>query len=121
NAAGQIAPSDPSVNIGPLVLQMVYDGLGRLVEVRRPASQPVAPPRPLFTVERYFYDGVRRIQQIAGDEVLAVGAPPYVPEAAWRTTREFIYGPEYVDEFVAQVAFDSVGNQQFMYMLQDAN
>src|SRR5207244_2699133 len=89
---------------------------------------------PIQTKE-FFYDGVRRIQEVItrhlnavpveNDELVAVTddgdpgqpAPPPPQQTGTWTDREYIYGPDYVDEFVCQI--DRYGAA--IYMLQDAN
>ena len=56
----------------------------------------------------YFYDGVRRVQEVIEDATLT-------------TQAEFVYGPDYVDEFVVQTRNDGQGGQQAFFVLQDAN
>ncbi|NLX22277.1 MAG: hypothetical protein GXY55_11510, partial [Phycisphaerae bacterium] len=34
---------------------------------------------------------------------------------------EYVYGPDYVDEFIVQTYNDGLGNQQPLFMLQDGN
>jgi len=83
--------SDSVDKIGDLVASYVYDGLGRLIQKENNAE----------ITENYYYDGVRRIQEVIDDEV----------------DREYIYGPDYVDEFIVQIDSDD----KAFYMLQDAN
>ena len=82
-----------------MVVQFVYDGLGRLIRTVRPQSG--ADDR----IEDHYYDGVRRIQTD-----VTVGETT-------DTDRQYVYSPDYVDEFVAQI--DSAG--AVFYMLQDGN
>ncbi|MBN1491739.1 MAG: hypothetical protein JXA69_17635 [Phycisphaerae bacterium] len=91
NANGEITGGTP----GDVVVQFVYDGLGRLIRTVRPDR-----------TEDHYYDGVRRIQT---DVTPAVGDPA--------TDRQYVYSPDYVDEFVAQI--DSAG--AVFFMLQDGN
>ena len=68
-----------------------YDGLGRLISITRPTAAGGTPPT---QTTHLFYDGVRRIQ-----EVVTTSAEPETETLE----REYIYGPDYVDEFIAQV------------------
>jgi RHS repeat-associated protein len=98
-----------------------YDGLGRLIRVEKPLAGSV-PPEPVCQSEDYYYDGVRRIQEVVTQPDVQGQDPPQV----W-TEREFIYGPDYVDEFVAQIddpaetGAPPYGAPQVMFILQDAN
>jgi hypothetical protein len=69
-----------------------------------------SPPNPSYTKEHYYYDGVRRIQTVVPTRTLNQ-----------RVQAEYVYGRGYVDEFVLQTHPDGDGNQQPVYMLQDAN
>ncbi|MFN0011305.1 MAG: hypothetical protein ACKVS8_06640 [Phycisphaerales bacterium] len=96
----------PTIVIGDLVKQFVYDGLGRMVETRTPiqsaatgGAQAAAPgadgsATPLLA-ERFYYDGVRRIQETS--EVRGTLNPSdgtrAVVEASRRFEREYIWGP----------------------------
>ncbi|MBN1491741.1 MAG: hypothetical protein JXA69_17645, partial [Phycisphaerae bacterium] len=90
NANGEITGGSP----GDVVVQFVYDGLGRLTRTVRPDR-----------TEDHYYDGVRRIHT---DVTI---------DTTTTTDRQYVYGPDYVDEFVAQI--DSAG--AVFYMLQDGN
>jgi RHS repeat-associated protein len=96
---------------GALVVRYVYDGLGRLIRKEGP-TQPLNPASPMRT-EDYYYDGVRRIQE---------DVTPPAPATAW-TDRQYVYGPDYVDEFVAQIDKGDTQHPtgRLFYMLQDAN
>ena len=43
-----------------------YDGLGRLIKAQRPWSQP-SPTETRVRTEHFYYDGVRRIQEVFTD------------------------------------------------------
>ncbi|MBN1490489.1 MAG: RHS repeat protein, partial [Phycisphaerae bacterium] len=90
NANGEVTAGMP----GDMVVQFVYDGLGRLIRSVRPDR-----------TEDHYYDGVRRIHT---DVTI---------HTTTTTDRQYVYGPDYVDEFVAQI--DDAG--AVFYMLQDAN
>ncbi len=103
NAHGEIPPTyvddgsgRPIKNavIGPVIAHYHYDGLGRLIR------DDVDPDRPID----YYYDGVRRIQEVKIEN----GRP---------RAREYIYGPDYVDELVCRIDEDNAVH----YFAQDAN
>ena len=98
DANGKLA-GDPMPGPGDKVVAFVYDGLGRLIQQSRVVSEPAV------DVEDYYYDGVRRVQEIL------------TPNAGSVEMREYLYGPGYVDELLCQV--DESGNRIF-YLL-DAN
>ncbi|HOW71179.1 MAG TPA: hypothetical protein PKY77_11305 [Phycisphaerae bacterium] len=107
NAAGQIAPVQGHA-IGSVVAWNTYDALGRLVAAGEQTTDG------LKTVH-YYYDGVRRIQEVVD---------PSSPTGTGTTRGEYVYGPDYVDEFVLQSYSLGSGQgdrQAKMYMLQDAN
>jgi RHS repeat-associated protein len=79
-----------SSDLGDLIISYVYDGNGRLITKETELSN-----------EDYYYDGVRRIQEVIDDSIES----------------EYIYGPSYIDEFIGQI--DS--NDNLFYMLQDVN
>jgi len=89
--------------LGGLVARYTYDGLGRLIRKEAPDGRR----------EDYYYDGVRRLQE---------DVTPPAPATAW-TERQYVYGPEYVDEFVAQIDKGDAEHPagHVFYMLQDAN
>jgi hypothetical protein len=101
---------------GALVAQFSYDGLGRLTRKLSPF-----PSTSDYRTEHYYYDGVRRIQEVWSDPISAYS--PFSSEdedGATPTTwaeREYVYTPNYVDEFICQ--FD--GWDRLAYVLQDAN
>ncbi|MFQ5807773.1 MAG: hypothetical protein ACE5I3_15105, partial [Phycisphaerae bacterium] len=117
---GQLDP-EPGHEPGELVARFAYDGLGRLIH-----KQGTLDSGQLLK-EDYYYDGVRRIQA-AIQRPPAAPPPPPPPESmfemmgffggVWgRTEREYVYGPEYVDEFA--FVLDEAGDA--FYVLQDAN
>jgi hypothetical protein len=76
-AVGDAVPGTMQL-AGPLVKHFTYDGLGRLVRVLSPYPEPGATPPEGWTVapvrsERLYYDGVRRIQEVYTDPLLALG------------------------------------------------
>jgi len=108
--AGRIAPNsanNPVHAIGTLVAQYAYDALGRLIV----AYEATDLGTPAYQTVRFYYDGVRRIQEV----VQGQGEDPDVTRA------EYVYGPDYVDEFIVQTYNDGLGNQQPLFMLQDGN
>jgi len=49
----------------------VYDGLGRLIKTQSPFPEPGSIEFPgLLRSERFYYDGIRRIQELVTDPVL---------------------------------------------------
>jgi YD repeat-containing protein len=118
NTAGQIAPTPSTDALGAVKYRFYYDGLGRLM-----ATEYFTPdPTPSTRTEDYYYDGVRRIQETThlGPRTQQVASTDIT------TTREYVYGPNYVDEFVAQIAHPAAtgtgsAGPQLLYMLQDAN
>ena len=104
-----------SDRLGALVVRYTYDGLGRLIRAERP-DNPADPAAPVLRFNDY-YDGVRRLQ-----EDLTISYPDGYPPEAW-TERQYVYGPEYVDEFVAQIDKGDAEHPDghVFYTLQDAN
>ena len=97
------------------VARYAYDGLGRVIFKEWVSDNDA---RQLH----YYYDGVRRVQENVGTYV-----EDYDPFGeVWYGTfefepdREYVYGPDYVDEFVAQVA-PGAGGDIALYVVQDAN
>jgi hypothetical protein len=83
---GGTANDPPPIDIGVLVKHFTYDGLGRLIRTQSPLPEPGASMRTLRS-EHFYYDGVRRIQEVVVDpirdrtidpeeEPLPAGAPP---------------------------------------------
>ncbi|MCC7390710.1 MAG: hypothetical protein IT431_18335 [Phycisphaerales bacterium] len=56
------------VVMGQLAKHFMYDGLGRLVRTQAPA-----PSESLLRTERFYYDGLRRIQELVTDPVTPLG------------------------------------------------
>ena len=81
-----------------MLAEFTYDGLGRLIQTTRHDRQENS------ETEAYYYDGVRRIQEIIN--------PDTTP-----SVREYVYGPDYVDEPICQI--DETGD--LYYILLDAN
>ncbi len=106
DSSGRIATS---ASPGVIKAEFFYDGLGRRF-FKRYRAEPGQLDEP---VEHYYYDGVRRIQEI---EIVPAAVPPAEPTAGYTLERDYIYGPDYVDEFVAHV--DTQGYPH--YVLQDA-
>ncbi|HOW73396.1 MAG TPA: thrombospondin type 3 repeat-containing protein [Phycisphaerae bacterium] len=114
--AGQLAPIQ-SRAIGALVGCYVYDAVGRLITASELTTSG------LKAVD-YYYDGIRRIQEIVDDG-------DQDPNTTDTTRAEYVYGPEYVDEFVLQSCPNGQAGsitqgipndgQRRLYMLQDAN
>jgi RHS repeat-associated protein len=110
---GRLAADSDS--LGPLVVRYTYDGLGRLIGAERP-DNPADPTASVLRFD-YYYDGVRRLQ-----EDLTVSYADGYPPDVW-TERQYVYGPDYVDEFVAQIDAGDTEHPtgHVFYMLQDAN
>ena len=117
-----------SGELGQLVARYMYDGLGRLARKSTPVKAGYDDEDDLQRKD-YYYDGVRRIQEVItrpGDQpaiYLNDELPDTVdpnPPASYTTTwtdREYVWGPDYVDELVCQI--DRTGAA--MYAIQDAN
>jgi hypothetical protein len=58
------------VTIGALVKHFSYDGLGRLIRTLSPYPEPGTTT--LTRSERFYYDGIRRIQEVVVDPVFSV-------------------------------------------------
>ncbi len=92
--------------VGPVLARFVYDGLGRLIRTERWDTYQN------YESEAFYYDGVRRLVEV---DVADPNAP---------VLREYVWGPDYVDEAVCQFA-DEDGNPAtpatVHYSLQDGN
>ncbi|MEW6197811.1 MAG: hypothetical protein AB1601_03990 [Planctomycetota bacterium] len=101
-----------NISPGVTVAKFTYDGLGRLIRTERWRSGGAT------QVEEYYYDGVRRIQEV---ETTVGGTSPGT------VTREYVWGPGYADEIVCQLDYsgDPLGGTgvtpETYYYLQDAN
>lgn len=65
-------PSFPPLTIGAMVKHFTYDGVGRLIRTESPYPNPSTTTGQLRT-ERFYYDGIRRIQEIVTDPILDTG------------------------------------------------
>lgn len=65
-------PSFPPLTIGGMVKHFTYDGLGRLIRTESPYPDPSTTSGQLRT-ERFYYDGIRRIQEVVTDPILDTG------------------------------------------------
>jgi len=92
------------------IARYVHDAFGRLMRKRAP--HPGDPDKRV--TDEYYYDGVRRIQTKTTWQAVS-GWPS---GAAWQ---EYVYGPDYVDEFVAFVDDPLGAGVGTYYTLQDAN
>ncbi|NOT01740.1 MAG: hypothetical protein HOP29_14050 [Phycisphaerales bacterium] len=108
-------PSQPGGGGNVPLIGLLYDGLGRLAAT---THDTVSPSRKTWL----FHDGVRRIAEWAAE--WDKNEEAFVATA---TEREYVYGPDYVDEHVAQIV---PGNpdatpypipDKVVYTLQDAN
>ena len=113
NQAGALTAADftdgqivPPAEPGAPVAAFVYDGLGHLIRTTRYDAGGE------YASEDYYYDGVRRIEEVV-DRPDGQGGREEV-------LREYVYGPGYVDEFVCQIV-ESGGPAACFYYLQDAN
>ncbi|XVJ59531.1 MAG: hypothetical protein HEQ23_09035 [Tepidisphaera sp.] len=100
---------------GGWLTHYTYDGLGRLV--RRQSAATPGPTNTNLRTERYYHDGVRRIQEIFIDPIAATGGSGggansgviengLANQTAPYCNREYIWGPGDVhglDEIVAQI------------------
>ncbi len=98
---------------GTSVARYAYDGLGRVIF----KEWRVFPDK--FQLH-YYYDGVRRIQENLGTYAEECDAYTCWGYFDFEAEREYVYGPDYVDEFVAQVKPDAAGDA-IAYVVQDAN
>ncbi|MCB9844668.1 MAG: hypothetical protein H6811_01595 [Phycisphaeraceae bacterium] len=119
DADGAIASGAP----GQWLVHFTYDGLGRLIRTQRPRPGTGGQQPTEVITHQFYYDGVRRIQDVETVPVQASGGGP-VPigqQGQWslqtRLGCEYIHSPGYVDEFVCSV--DRFGAPSFI--LQDAN
>jgi len=108
---GRVADLHLDPNAAPdWIARYVHDAFGRLMRKRAPhpgdADKKVT--------DEYYYDGVRRIQTKTTWQAVS-GWPS---GAAWQ---EYVYGPDYVDEFVAFVDDPLGAGVGTYYTLQDAN
>ncbi len=92
--------------VGPVLARFVYDGLGRLIRTERWDTYQN------YESEAFYYDGVRRLVEV---DAADANAP---------VLREYVWGPDYVDEAVCQFA-DEDGNPAtpatVHFYLQDGN
>ena|GEM_PF-5130051 len=103
------------------ITRYIYDAFGRLIRKRMPHPGDAT----VKVTENYFYDGVRRIQTRVKRPLVALPEVPLGEEGEYNAFAgqaadayvEHVYGPGYVDEFVATVAEDGATQ----YILQDAN
>jgi hypothetical protein len=58
---------DAGIDVGNWVKRFRYDALGRLIEVQSPMAGPEWPDGKLEHIERFWYDGSRRIQEVVID------------------------------------------------------
>lgn len=117
SATGDVEAGEP----GPQISQFTYDGLGRVVRKLSPYPGYAGQWR----TEHYYYDGVRRIQEVFSDPISSNS--PFTSQeevselspATW-CDREYVWDASrgaYVDECLVQ--YDGWGRAA--YVLQDAN
>lgn len=68
--AAHVDSGTGQVIIDELIKHHTYDGLGRQIRTQSPYPDPSAGSGDVRT-ERFFYDGVRRIQELVTDPVIA--------------------------------------------------
>jgi len=75
NKASLASPANPdsAIVFGPMVKHYTYDGVGRLVRTQSPWPNPDQGGDNVRT-ERFFYDGIRRIQELVTDPVQNLSA-----------------------------------------------
>ena len=111
---------------GDWILHHTYDALGRLIRAQRPIPAGGGSGGQVYT-EHYYYDGVRRVQEVHNNPVFPVPpgddegsmeeeTSPTTANVTW-VDREFIHTPGYVDEFVCETDRFDVP----MYHIQDSN
>ena len=111
---------------GDWILHHTYDALGRLIRAQRPIPAGGGSGGQVYT-EHYYYDGVRRVQEVHNNPVFPVPpgndegsmeeeTSPSTTNVTW-VDREYVHTPGYVDEFVCETdRYDYP-----WYHLQDAN
>ncbi len=105
---------EPGPNNGTLEIHYIYDALGRLM---RKAVYDDGVPQYCYD---YYYDGVRRVMDVfTPDADLPAFDSSGQPDGDTTIEREYVYGPDYVDEFIYQYAPDEWPAP--LLMLQDAN
>jgi len=117
---GKISPDpndDPLHAIGSQRYRLKYDGLGRLIGREAFQGLGAGDQARLYKTIHYYYDGVRILQEVVETPDLQQQDP-----ATFHTEREYVYGPDYVDEFVLQADDPAEQTPPLpMFMLQDAN
>jgi len=101
-----------------------YDGLGRLI-YRAWVVPGTGGGDDIFYQRHFYYDGVRRITQDLAELVIDYPPPDYLPVGRYEhePERDYVYGPDYVDEFIAQIDPQLAAAQDpaaVSYVLQDA-
>ncbi|MCW5755358.1 MAG: RHS repeat protein [Phycisphaeraceae bacterium] len=69
HATGSISPIGTAFSADELVKHFTYDGLGRLARTISPFPDPESEANSVRS-ERFFYDGIRRIQEVLTDPLL---------------------------------------------------
>ncbi len=112
DATGKLLP-EATGTPGALLTHLTYDGLGRLIRTQRADSET----NPNSQVEDYYYDGVRRVQEI--ECTWPSGAANSIDRI-----RDYVWGTGYADEILCQLDRGAGVDPQFAdlyYYLQDAN
>jgi hypothetical protein len=100
---------------GSHVANFAFDGLGRLIQIVH--SRKTAPNYTL--TDHIYYDGVRRIQEVCGKKYgLFRPGSPNDPNGV---VRDYVWGPGYVDEILAQVSRTGTATRTVYTYLQDAS
>lgn len=129
------------------LVDYTYDALGRLIRKQTPVRDGTTLEQLALRTERYYYDGARRIQEVATEPIIDIDPEPQGPggpggpggggggltlaeemELLERegtpnifVDREYVYVPSgasgYVDEFICQID----RYQDLWYILQDVN
>jgi YD repeat-containing protein len=126
---------------GRWLVHYTYDALGRLIRKQTPVRDGTTLEQLALRTERYYYDGARRIQEVATEPIIDIDPEPQGPggpsggltlaeemellegesEANIFVDREYVYVPSgasgYVDEFICQID----RYQDLWYILQDVN
>ncbi len=110
-SSGTISGGTP----GAWRLYLAYDGLGRLIREQKPWEGGTDHRQAWF-----YYDGVRRICEVYKDPIVGAAVPLGAAPGGGYTTyteREYVWGPDYVDECLWQVTKPG----GVLHVLQDAS
>ena len=107
----EIRPSGAS---NDYVAGLTYDAFGRLIRIDR----RITPTVEAAAIVDLYYDGIRRVQEVG--KIVGIPGAGVTIESAWSAEhieREYVYGPDEVDEFILQ----SDGAGTAVYVVQDGN